>query len=110
MKAFVLSLAVLVLPGAASAQSAEARAAMRSIEVHQFQDQFNQALHTAALEQQQDLYRDSVSPRRAERAERAAALINSGDCDGARELALRANDQRMLARIEHACEAAPRPN
>lgn len=46
------------------------------------------------------------NPRRARRAEAAAALLNSGDCPGALALASRERDQRLATRIGQICGAA----
>ncbi|WP_426042174.1 hypothetical protein [Brevundimonas sp. TWP2-3-4b1] len=43
------------------------------------------------------------NPRRARRAEAAAALINAGDCPGALALAEREGDRRLAARITLVC-------
>lgn len=43
------------------------------------------------------------SPRRARRANAAAALINAGDCPGALALAEREGDRRLAARIALVC-------
>lgn len=43
------------------------------------------------------------NPRRARRAEAAAALINAGDCPGALALAEREHDSRLAARINLVC-------
>lgn len=43
------------------------------------------------------------NPRRARRANAAAALINAGDCPGALALAEREGDRRLAARITLIC-------
>ncbi|WGM32600.1 hypothetical protein [Brevundimonas sp. NIBR11] len=43
------------------------------------------------------------NPRRARRANAAAALINAGDCPGALALAEREHDSRLAARITLVC-------
>ncbi len=43
------------------------------------------------------------NPRRARRANAAAALINAGDCPGALALAERERDRRLAARITLVC-------
>lgn len=43
------------------------------------------------------------NPRRARRAQAAAALINAGDCPGALALAERERDRRLAARITLVC-------
>lgn len=43
------------------------------------------------------------NPRRARRADAAAALINDGDCPGALALAERDHDRRLAARITLVC-------
>lgn len=45
------------------------------------------------------------NPRRARRAQAAAALINAGDCQGALQLARRERDQRLASRIDQVCGA-----
>ena len=43
------------------------------------------------------------NPRRARRAQAAAAMINAGDCAGALALAERDRDRRLAARISLVC-------
>lgn len=103
MRVFVLALLVLAIPATTQAQDRRQAAALRNIEVHGFQEQFTQAMHTNALEEQQDRYRDTQNPRRVRRAEQAATMINAGDCDGARRMATLANDDRLRLRIDQVC-------
>jgi hypothetical protein len=100
----VIALAVLMasIPVLAAAQDRQA-AAQASIDIHNFQDQLGQAMRTNALEQQMDASRDTQNPRRVRRAQQAAEMINNGNCAGARDLALRANDTRLAARVEEVC-------
>ena len=46
----------------------------------------------------------NTSPGRLNRADRAAALINAGDCPGALALALNERDRRLASRIAEVCE------
>lgn len=48
-------------------------------------------------------YLDRQNPRRVRRAETAAALVNAGDCAGAKTVAIRDNDRRLLARLDEVC-------
>ena len=48
-------------------------------------------------------YLESRNPRRVRRAETAAALVNAGDCRGAKAVAARDNDRRLLARLDDVC-------
>jgi hypothetical protein len=48
---------------------------------------------------------DNTSPARIDRAERAAALVDAGDCSGAQALAMQENDRRLARRIEQICQA-----
>lgn len=48
-------------------------------------------------------YLETRNPRRVRRAETAAALVNAGDCQGARAVAARDNDRRLLARFGDVC-------
>lgn len=48
-------------------------------------------------------YLESRNPRRVRRAETAAALVNAGDCPGAKAVAARDNDLRLLARLDDVC-------
>ncbi|MDY6924052.1 MAG: hypothetical protein SWI22_08850 [Pseudomonadota bacterium] len=61
---------------------------------------FNRALTTQA----------SVSPARAARAERVAALINEGRCEDAVALARAENDRRLARRAETLCKPAEGTN
>ena len=108
MRSIALALLVMSVPLAAGAQD-RGSVAQQNIDTHAYQDQFGQALRTNALEQQQDASRATQNPRRIRRAEEAARLINNGDCPGARDLALRANDTRLVARIDQVCNEAGTP-
>ncbi len=68
------------------------------------------ALRQGRLEEQFGLYRldvmtaawrDQTAPHRVRRAHRAAAMINGGDCVGARRLV--AHDRLMAYRVGQAC-------
>ncbi len=48
-------------------------------------------------------YLENRNPRRVRRAETAAALVNAGDCRGAKAVAARDNDRRLLARLDDVC-------
>ncbi|WP_425990461.1 hypothetical protein [Brevundimonas sp. TWP2-3-2] len=48
-------------------------------------------------------YLESRNPRRVRRAETAAALVNAGDCRGAKAVAAGDNDRRLLARLDDVC-------
>lgn len=63
----------------------------------------NGEFSTAYFDRQMAHWRDSHNPRRVRRAEAAAELINDGDCDGAKALAVRNRDERLTARIEEVC-------
>jgi hypothetical protein len=109
MRAIALALALAAIPAAAGAQDARQAAAQARIDAQAFQDRLGQELRTNALEEQMDASRATQNPRRVRRAEEAAAMINNGDCPGARGLATRANDARLLARIEQVCSALESP-
>ncbi len=66
-------------------------------------ESFDSAFSTAYFDRQMAYWRASHNPRRVRRAEQAADLINDGDCDGAKALAQRDRDERMIARIEQVC-------
>lgn len=51
----------------------------------------------------QSNYLENRNPRRVRRAETAATLVNAGDCRGARAVAARDNDRRLLARLDNVC-------
>lgn len=74
------------------------------------QAMLGQMLRSRRMDEQSQ-YRDSLNPRRVHRAEEAAALINKGDCAGARDLAVRAHDDRLATRVEQVCAglAVPAP-
>jgi hypothetical protein len=105
MKTIALALLIASIPALAAAQDSRQSAAQASIDIHNFQDQLGQALRTNALEQQMDASRATQNPRRVRRAQEAAQMINEGNCPGARDLALRANDTRLAARVEEVCAA-----
>ncbi|WP_396592706.1 hypothetical protein [Brevundimonas sp. R86498] len=46
-----------------------------------------------------------ISPVRLRRAEQAAALINAGDCAGARAFVLQQGDRRLADRVAEVCSA-----
>ncbi|RZJ03962.1 MAG: hypothetical protein EON89_09635 [Brevundimonas sp.] len=100
MKTLVLTLVLLAVPAAANAQ---ARSALPGIDAMTRHEVMNQGLRRQAMEQNQDQYRDTINPRRVQRAEQAARLINEGNCPAAHELAVRANDRQLAMRIEQAC-------
>ena len=64
---------------------------------------FNSDFNIAYLDRQMAYWRETHNPRRIRRAEAAAELINNGDCDGAKALAVRGRDERLTARIEQVC-------
>lgn len=66
-------------------------------------ERFNSAFNTAYFDRQMAQWRATHNPRRIRRAERAASLINDGDCDGAKAVAERDRDERLVARIEQVC-------
>lgn len=100
MKTLVITLVLLAVPAAASAQ---ARSALPGIDAMNRNEVMTQGLRRQAMEQNQDQYRDTQNPRRVRRAEEAARLINEGNCPAAHELAVRANDRHLAMRIEEAC-------
>lgn len=108
MKILTLAILLAAAPVVATAQD-RGVSSQQNNDLHAYQDQFNQNLHTNALEQQQDNYRDTQNPRRIRRAQEAAALINKGDCDGARAVATRANDDRLLQRVDQVCAPGATP-
>lgn len=101
----VIALAVLMasIPAVAGAQDSRQASTQANMDAHAFQDQLGQAMRTNALEQQMDQSRATQNPRRVRRAQQAAEMINDGNCAGARDLALRANDTRLAARVEEVC-------
>ena len=96
----ILALGAVALPSGAWAQSPADR-----MQNHNTFERLGDNIRLQGMEQQQDAWREGRNPRVVRRAEEAAALINNGDCDGARAIARRANDQRLLAGINRACEA-----
>jgi len=66
-------------------------------------ERFDAEFSTAYFDRQMAHWRATHNPRRVRRAEQAANLINDGDCDGAKALAERDSDERMIARIEEVC-------
>lgn len=66
-------------------------------------ERFNSEFSTAYFDRQMAHWRATHNPRRVRRAEAAAELINGGDCDGAKALAIRDRDERLTARIEEVC-------
>lgn len=64
---------------------------------------FNGEFNTSYFDRQMADWRGANNPRRVRRAEAAAELINGGDCDGAKALAVRDRDERLTARIEEVC-------
>ena len=105
MRVIALALLMASVPALGFAQDARQASTQANMDVHAFQDQLGQALRTNALEQQMDASRETQNPRRVRRAQEAAELINNGDCPGARNLALRANDTRLATRVEQVCAA-----
>lgn len=68
-----------------------------------FQERFEEQLTLYKLERQTGEWREAHSPRRVRRAEQAARMINSGDCDGAAAFARAQGDTRMVVRIQQVC-------
>ena len=66
-------------------------------------ERYDAAFGAAYFDRQMAHWRATHNPRRVRRAEAAADLINNGDCDGARALAVRDSDERMIDRIEQVC-------
>lgn len=66
-------------------------------------ERYDSQFTTAYFDRQMAHWRATHNPRRIRRAEAAADLINSGDCDGAKALAERDRDERLSARIEQVC-------
>ncbi|HYC68521.1 hypothetical protein [Brevundimonas sp.] len=96
----VLALAAVALPA-----WGQDSAAIGRMQTQGTFERFSNDIRMQGMEQQQDAWRESRNPRVVRRAEEAAALINNGDCDGARALATRANDRRLLAGINRVCDA-----
>lgn len=112
MKRLIIAAALLALPSAGVAQDmrggvggSNATSQMRN-DAWGTQEMLSQNMRMQSLEQQMDNSRATQNPRVMRRAQEAADLINKGDCAGARQLAQRANDTRLLAGVERACAAA----
>lgn len=100
MKTLVLTLVLLTVPAAAVAQQ---QSSIPRVDTMMRQEIMTQGLRRQAMEQNEDQYRDTMNPRRIQRAEQAARLINEGNCPAAHDLAVRANDRQLAVRIEQAC-------
>ncbi|WGM32601.1 hypothetical protein [Brevundimonas sp. NIBR11] len=66
-------------------------------------DRFESNFNFAYFDRQMAYWRATHNPRRIRRAEAAAALINGGDCEGAKAIAVRDSDERLVTRIEQVC-------
>lgn len=111
MKAIALTALLLAAPGVASAQDipggvGRSGSAQQRADAYAMQEAYGAAMRTHAMDEQQDQYRDTQSPRRIRLAQEAAERINHGDCDGARQIATRANDTRLATRIDQVCSAS----
>jgi hypothetical protein len=100
MKILAITLVLLAVPATAIAQ---AGSVITRADIMSRHEVLTQGLRRQAMDQNQDQYRDTQNPRRIHRAEEAARLINEGNCPAAYELAARANDRQLGARIEEAC-------
>lgn len=113
MKAVIIAAALLIAPSVGAAQDSRGGAAYGSATMRndawQTQDMLGQNMRMQGLEQQMDNSRATQNPRVMRRAQEAAELINKGDCDGARDLARRNNDTRLLAGVERACATPATP-
>ncbi len=108
----------VVLAGSAAAQMSTSAASMRAESAVRM-ERFGQQMSEHALDDQTGQNSDNQNPRRLHRAQRAAEMINHGDCAGARALAGRDGDHRLAERIDQVCStltvsaptpAVPRPS
>lgn len=99
----------VVLAGSAAAQMSTNPGVMRMDSAVRM-DRFSQQLSEHALDAQTGQNSENQNPRRLRRAQRAAEMINGGDCAGARALALNDHDQRLVERIDQICTTAANPS
>jgi len=90
--------ASLVVAGSAAAQFSGG-SAQSSVRM----DRFAQQMSEHALDNQTGQNSENQNPRRLRRARDAAEMINRGDCAGARALAEREGDHRLVNRINQVC-------
>lgn len=88
----------VVIAGSAAAQFSGG-AGQASVRMDRFEQQMSQH----ALDAQTGQNSENQNPRRLRRAQQAAEMINHGDCAGARALAERDGDHRLMDRIDQVC-------
>lgn len=101
LKTLVFSLTVAVAAPAIAQQSPLAARNTLNDQMA-YQDRMQRQLLDAPTERAAPTDPDQ-NPRRARRAQAAAALINAGDCPGALALAERERDRRLIGRINQIC-------
>lgn len=103
MKILVLAAGfLLALPAAAAAQSATKGPSLPSSSLNTI-DGFR-STHRDMVEYRRNA--GGTWTQRRERAERLVVLVNSGQCEAARDEALLEGDRIMAARIEEVCQPA----